>query len=388
MERAEIVSDPAADISAELRRRLGGAGFDVVRFAAIGGAAPGADALKRWIDEGYHAEMAWMPRSLEKRLAPELVLPGARSVVLLGVNYGAGHGDSRPSPKGALGAIAGAPVVGPDGKGAQSGSSLEGVDSVVWARYACYEDYHDTIKPGLVRAGRELECTLGIGPADYRYYVDTGPVLERGWAARAGLGFIGKNGMLISPLFGNWLFLCAILVRAELPSDPPFGTGRLGAGCGRCTRCLDACPTQAFVAPGVVDARRCISYLTIEHKGSIPEAFREAIGDRIYGCDVCADVCPWNRFAQEARSLLLVQRRAFEQLSLDEILSLTPERFAEVFRGTPIKRLKLERLLRNACIAAGNVRSPTLRAPLERLLVHPSPLVREHAAWALARLLT
>lgn len=355
------VSDRAVS---DLKVRLVAAGFDAVRFASLEDPAPGAAELRSWLELGHHAGMDWMPRSLEKRLDPQLVLPEARSIILLGVNYGVRESTVKSGDS----------------------ASVEEGQAPLWARYARYEDYHDTIKVGLEHAGAILETALGIGPEDYRYYVDTGPVLERGWAARAGLGFVGRNGMLVSPDFGNWLFLCAILVRAVLPPDKPFGSGRFAAGCGKCTRCLEACPTQALVAPGVVDARRCISYLTIEHKGAIPEEFREAIGGRIYGCDICAEVCPWNRFARESRSLLLAARTDFLGMPLVELLSLGPETFAALFRRTPVKRLKLERLLRNACVAAGNARDPSLRAPLVRLRDQASPLVREHAVWALGRL--
>jgi epoxyqueuosine reductase len=241
-----------------------------------------------------------------------------------------------------------------------------------------------------------LEELGGVGSTDYRYFVDTGPVLERGWAARAGLGFVGKNAMLISRRFGNWLFLAAILTRAEFVPDPPLRgkpetrnpklEASVGALCGKCTRCMDACPTQALPAPGVVDARRCISYLTIENRGAIPREFRPAIGDHVYGCDICAEVCPWNRFAQESRRLLLVARYDLAARSIRELLALTPERFAEVFRHTPIKRLKLAGLLRNACVVAGNSGDASLVEPLVRLASHTSPLVRAHAVWAVFRL--
>jgi epoxyqueuosine reductase len=221
--------------------------------------------------------------------------------------------------------------------------------------------------------------------------VDTGPVLERGWAAKAGLGFIGKNAMLISRRHGTWLFLETILTRQEFLPDAPVrqqatdfaDTGLL---CGKCTRCLEACPTQAFAAPGVVDARRCVSYQTIENKGIIPRELRAGIGNRIYGCDVCLEVCPWNRFAQAGRSVLLVARRELAGLAVREVLALTPARFAEVFRKTPIKRVKLAGLLRNACIVAGNSGDVSLLEPLVRLAAHESPLVRAHAVWAVRKL--
>jgi epoxyqueuosine reductase len=363
----------------ELRRRLRALGFDEVRFARLDGGPPGADALRAWLAAGRHADMAWMERTTDKRIDPQLVLPGARSIILLGVNYE----PTEEKPK----------IQNPKSK------------MVTWARYALYEDYHDTIKPALVTAGHALEELGGMGSTDYRYFVDTGPVLERGWAARAGLGFVGKNAMLISRRFGNWLFLAAILTRAELVPDPPL-RGKpvprpeadslptrnpkletsVGALCGKCTRCLDACPTQALPAPGVVDARRCISYLTIENRGTIPREFRPAIGGRVYGCDICAEVCPWNRFAQESRRLLLVARYDLAALSIRELLALTPERFAEIFRHTPIKRLKLAGLLRNACVVAGNSGDASLVEPLVRLASHASPLVRAHAVGAVFRL--
>lgn len=344
-----------------LRGRLRALGFDEVRFTSV--APPPSSGLAAWLAGGLQADMHWMERTAAKRLDPAAVLPGVKSLVLLGVNYW----DGRPPP------APGRPV---------------------WARYALHADYHDTLKPALVAAGRILESDLGLGREDYRYYVDTGPVLERGWAAQAGLGFVGKNTMLISRTHGNWLFLAAILVRAELVPDAPIrrtaparsaGNG-VGLLCGSCTRCLDACPTQAFPAPGVLDARRCISYQTIENRGAIPRELRAAIGTRIYGCDVCLEVCPWNRFARAGRRTLLVARDGLAALSLREILALTPARFAEVFRGTAVKRLKLTGLLRNACVAAGNSGDRSLLPALAALAAHPAALVRAHAVWAVGRL--
>jgi epoxyqueuosine reductase len=323
--------------------------------------------LREWLAAGMHGEMQWMERSADKRLDPELVLPGARSVIMLGVSYWSDKMDQR------------------------LGTTDQGPPTARWARYALHEDYHDTMKPALVAAGRALEEIYGAGDRDYRYYVDTGPVLERSWAARAGLGFTGKNAMLVSRRHGNWLFLAAILTRIDFVADEPirnkFHDRAVGALCGSCTRCLDACPTNAFAAPGVVDARRCISYQTIENKGVIPRELRAGIGHRIYGCDVCLEVCPWNRFAREGRQLLLSARYDLAELTLAEILALTPERFAEVFRRTPIKRLKLVGLLRNACVVAGNVGDMSLLPQLVELATtHGSPLVRAHAVWAVQRL--
>jgi epoxyqueuosine reductase len=257
-----------------------------------------------------------------------------------------------------------------------------------------HEDYHDTIKPALAAAGRVLEEEFGLGEHDHRYYVDTGPVLERGFAARSGLGFRGKNAMLISRDFGNWLFLACILTRLEIEPDEPLRPDApraddaepAGLLCGKCTRCLDACPTAAFPAPGVVDARRCISYQTIENKGVIPRELRAGIGNRVYGCDVCLEVCPWNRFAQTGRRMLLAARSGLAELTLGEILALTPVRFAEVFRRTAVKRLKLSGLLRNACIVAGNSGDRGLLPALVALASHESALVRAHAVWAVRKL--
>lgn len=339
-----------------LRARLLALGFDDVRMTDLHALAP--ERLQAWVEQGRHADMDWMQRTLAKRLEPDLVLPGARSVIMLGVNYWPGPAAQR----------------GPR-----------------WARYALHEDYHDTLKPALIAAGRVLEEVCGVTAEDYRCYTDTGPVIERGWAARAGLGFVGKNAMLISRRHGNWLLLATLLTRVELEPDPPVraqasGFADIGLLCGKCTRCLDACPTQAFPEPGVVDARRCISYQTIENKGIIPRELRPGIGRHIFGCDICLEVCPWNRFAQAGRQLLLVARHDLPELTLAELLEMNPERFATVFRRTPVKRLKLRGLLRNACIVAGNSGERALLPALLRLAAHELPLVRVHAVWAAHRL--
>lgn len=381
----------SVDAQQRLRTQLQELGFDEVRFAAVNERAGAVEDPKRglrgWIEQGMQADMHWLDRTVDKRLEPSLVLPGARSVIMLGVSYWS----SRLASFGA-------------------------VPAPRWARYALYDDYHDTMKPALAAAGRLLEVQFGAGAGDYRYYVDTGPVIERGWAAESGLGFVGKNAMLISRRHGNWLFLAAILTRLELAPDKPIrragngpaagadargdGHGRrtgadsgiskeppVGVLCGKCTRCLDACPTNAFAQPGVVDARRCISYQTIENKGVIPRELRAGVGDRIYGCDICLEVCPWNRFARDGRQMLLAARHELAALKLRDILALTPERFAEVFRRTPIKRVKLVGLLRNACVVAGNLRDPSLLPPLIDLASrHASALVRAHAVWAVCQL--
>lgn len=366
----------------QLRADLGALGFDAVRFAA----APSAQAagtrgsvdapqdFAAWLAAGNHADMGWLERGLEKRRDPAAVLPGLRSVIALGVNY-------RPADPASA---------------AQSR----------WAKYAVYTDYHDTIKVALHRAGRILESRFGMTRDDYRVYVDTGPILERGWAARAGMGWQGKNAMMISREHGNWLFLAAILLRLDVPPDPPLRPARDGTGlnaigdyCGSCTRCLTACPTAAFPRPGWVDARRCISYHTIENRGIIPRELRAAFGARVFGCDTCLDVCPWNRFAQAARSALLESREDIARLSLIDLLEMHDEDFRRIFRRTSIKRTGLDGLLRNACIAAGNWNHSAdwhfgpgadrerVAAAVERLCAHTSEIVRAHAVWALFALL-
>jgi epoxyqueuosine reductase len=383
-----------------LRRRLLALGFDEVRFVAAGG--PNS-SLRVWLAAGHHADMQWMEHTADKRMEASLVLPGVRSVIILGVNYWSGSTiENRESSPGGgwdehrarSSAAAKAAGQTPGALRGATGSGQPGkIQNPLWARYALQQDYHDTIKPGLVAAGRVLEEMCGAAGEDYRYYVDTGPVLERGWAARSGLGFRGKNAMLISQRHGNWLFLASILTRVEITPDKPLRKNPLPEGdepagllCGKCTRCLDACPTDAFPRPGVVDSRRCISYQTIENKGIIPRELRPGIGSRIYGCDVCLEVCPWNRFARAGRQMLLAARPAIAELPLREILELTPARFAEIFRGTTIKRLKLTGLLRNACVVAGNTGDASLLPVLGKLAVHEAPVVRAHAVWAVQRL--
>ncbi|HEY9155891.1 MAG TPA: QueG-associated DUF1730 domain-containing protein [Opitutaceae bacterium] len=359
----------------EFRASLYALGFDVVRFVDLEKSARDRRAersLDTWLQAGFQADMAWMERTADKRKDPKLVLEDARSAVLLGVNYWPGE------------------IAQPQAR---------------WARYALYQDYHDTLKPALEAAGKLLEKQYGVTAVDYRYYVDAGPVLERGWAERGGVGFVGKNAMVISRGFGNWLFLSEILTRIPFRPDEPLAPKRAGARlveggsadpapvekrvglyCGSCTSCMTACPTQAIREPGVVDANRCISYQTIENKGIIPRELRAGIGARIYGCDVCLEVCPWNRFAQESRRMLLSARYDLAELSLKDLLELTPERFAEVFRKTPIKRTKITGILRNACIVAANTEARECVPQLVTLASHVSAIVRAHAVWAVCRL--
>lgn len=343
-------------------------GFDEVRFApATEAPAIYADRFAEWLNDGGHAGMGWLERTREKRLDPSRVLPGARSMVMLGVNYWPGEEKARRQE--------------------------------MWAKYALYKDYHDMIEAALKRCGTLLEERFGIGPSDHRYYVDTGPVMERGFAARCGIGFQGKNGMLISRSHGNWLFLACIVTRLRFIPDPPLvggnpveGAGDTGQFCGTCRRCIDACPTDAIREPGLVESRLCISYQTIENKGIIPRELRPLIGGRIFGCDICLDVCPWNRFARSGRQLLLEQRYRLADLTLLEILCMTRERFSEEFRRSPVKRLKWRGLMRNGCVVAANTcgKEPSERAAildaLERLAKDDEPIVRAHAVWAIHRI--
>ncbi len=352
------------------RTELEGWGFDEVRFAPAAAVEEAhAARFERWLGEGGHADMQWLERSRDKRLDPALVLPGARSIVVLGINYLPDQANARRQTR--------------------------------WAKYSLYRDYHDTVEQALKSAGRTLEARFGAGPSDYRYYVDTGPVMERGLAARCGIGFQGKNGMLISRNHGNWLFLACILTRVAFVADPPLKgggaaprTGGVGLFCGSCRRCIDACPTDAIREPGLVDARRCISYLTIENKGVIPRELRPGIGERLFGCDVCLDVCPWNRFAQAGRLLLLERRYHPADLTLPRLLTITQEEFREIFRKSPVKRLKWRGLIRNACVAAGNGyhrdgdregRGQVLET-LTGLAGNAEWLVRAHAVWAVYRI--
>jgi epoxyqueuosine reductase len=290
--------------------------------------------------------MNYMERGEEKRCDPEKVLPGARSIIVLALNYFQGK-EERRSQTAATGKI---------------------------ARYAWGDDYHELIEAKLEEIDQFLR---GFG-GHQKCYVDTGPILERDHAAQAGIGWHGKNTMLIDEQLGTWFFLAEILTTLELPPDAPVPDR-----CGTCVRCIKACPTGAITAPHRLDARRCISYLTIELKGSIPLELRPLIGDRIFGCDDCLDVCPWNRFAQVSHETAFSARPSTVGMTLREYLGLTDEEFRALFRNSPIKRIKRRGLLRNVCVALGNVGSVSDIPALERAAADPEPLVAEHAAWAI-----
>ncbi len=351
-------------------RRLG---FDLVGIAPAGAALDHAPAFLDWLARGYAADMAWMAREPERRLDPRRLLADAASIVVVARNYY---------------------VVPPD-PGVLTDPSRGRI-----ARYAWGLDYHDVLRKRLFALDaflRDLSGRTTYGKA----YVDTGPVLEREWAARAGLGFFGKNTCLIAPRLGSWLFLGVLIVPEALEPDPEplalpgphprwrFSEGVVGT-CGGCTRCLTACPTHAFPAPHVLDARRCISYLTIEHRGPIPRDLRPLMGNWVFGCDVCQDVCPWNaRFARPTDEPAFQPRPEQVAPPLLDLLTLDEATFRARFRKTPLWRAKRRGLVRNACVAAGNWGDP-IAVPVLRhlLLADPEPLVRGHAAWALGRMAT
>ncbi|NIJ19818.1 epoxyqueuosine reductase [Sphingomonas naasensis] len=317
-------------------------------------AAPAAGArLREWLAEGAHGSMIWMEERANHRESPAGLWPEVRSVIALGMSY--------------------APGVDPM---ALAGAGETGRISV----YAQGADYHDLIKRKLKELARWL---VGAAPgADVKVFVDTAPVMEKPLSEAAGLGWQGKHTNLVSRTHGSWLFLGAIYTTLDLAPDGP---GR--STCGSCDACQTACPTDAFPAPYRLDARRCISYLTIEHKGPIPHELREAIGNHIYGCDDCLSVCPWNKFAAAAQANLAFAPRAeLTAPALADLLALDDADFREVFAGSPIKRIGRNRMVRNCLIAAGNSGSAALAAPVRALLDDPDEVVREAAGWALERI--
>jgi epoxyqueuosine reductase len=348
-----------ADGKAKLRERLE-AEAKALGFCAFGvaraDAAPEAGArLRRWLAEGAHGDMLWMAETADRRASPQGLWPEVRSVIALGMSY---------APATDPLALADAPDVGRI------------------SVYAQGADYHDTVKKALKALARWLVAEAGC---ELKVFVDTAPVMEKPLAAAAGLGWQGKHTNLVSRTDGSWLFLGAIYTTLELELEPAEAPH--AAHCGSCTACLDACPTNAFPAPFRLDARRCISYLTIEHKGPIPEEFRAAIGNRVYGCDDCLAVCPWNRFAATARRhRAFLPRAELAAPALADLLALDDASFRQVFAGSPIKRIGRDRMVRNAAIAAGNSGRSELVPVLERLAADPDPAVAESARWALRRL--
>ncbi len=322
-------------------------GFDAVGVASAEPSRHGA-IFDAWLAGGSHADMRWLARDPERRKDPGAFLPGARSVIVVGLNYWLPDPPSQPG----LGRV---------------------------ARYARGADYHGVMRRMLKELARQIE-TLGGPGVQARGAVDSSPIFEREPSARAGVGWIGRNTMLLSRAFGPWLLLGEVVTTLEIPPDTAARDH-----CGSCTRCLDACPTNAFTAPRQLDARRCLSWMTIEARGDIPEEHREAMGDRLFGCDVCLDACPWTRFSREAGRFRETARDDLAQLDPRALLALDEAGFRARFAGTPIERLGLERLQRNACVVLGNVGTP---ADVEQLTAvtqtHASDLVRRHAEWALS----
>ncbi|WP_371681863.1 tRNA epoxyqueuosine(34) reductase QueG [Labrenzia sp. VG12] len=330
-------------------------GFDGVRVAAADSIPQAGARLKEFLDKGRHGTMGWMAETAERRAAPSSLWPDVRSVIMLAMNYGP---DDAPEHH---------PLAHLDDPGS-GGISV----------YARHRDYHDIIKGRL----KELASLLvSRGGGDVKVFVDTAPVMEKPLGEAAGLGWQGKHTNLVSRELGSWFFLGAIFTTLELP---PSGAER--DHCGSCRACLDACPTDAFPAPYQLDARRCISYLTIEHPGPIPAEFREAIGNRIYGCDDCLAVCPWNKFAETAREAKLIARKDLDLPRLLDLLQLDDAAFRKFFSGSPIKRIGRNRFLRNVLIAAGNSGDTALLDEVRGHLADPDETVRSTAVWAFGKL--
>lgn len=311
-------------------------GFNLCGIAPADRPLP-REALLDWLGHGYHAEMAWMERTAQRRLDPHRVWPGVRSVIVLALDY-----NQEPPP-----------------------------DRARLARYALGGDYHSLILKRL----KQLCTLLRSWGGDNKPYVDTGPVMERAWAVEAGLGWIGRHTNLIHPRLGNWLFLATIFTTLELPADSVMPNR-----CGSCVRCLEACPTQAFPAPGRLDARRCLAYLTIENPGPIPHEFRRALGSRLFGCDDCLAVCPWNRWASQTREARLLRRPLPD---VRDTLAWGAEQFREAFAGTPVNRLGVERWRRNASVVLGNIGTPADLPALYSVASQTPSLAAAHAVWAI-----
>ena len=328
------------------------AGFDIVRVTVPGAITSAAPWLAEFLAEGRHGDMAWMADNVARRADPQVLWPDAKSVLMLGLSY--------------------APEDDPIATAVAS-------DRGVISAYARGRDYHDVVKSGLKQVARVLAATAG---ADVKVFVDTAPLMEKPLAAAAGIGWQGKHTNLVSRhVGGSWLFLGAILTTAEIEPDAPETDH-----CGSCRRCLDACPTAAFPQPYKLDARRCIAYLTIEHKGHIAREFRVPIGNRVFGCDDCLAVCPWNKFAEAARDQRIAARAETINPPLSDLLALDDAAFRRQFAGTPVKRTGRDRFIRNVLIAAGNSGDAALLAAVCVLLADASPLVRAMAVWALAQL--
>lgn len=349
-----MVNGPLAmNISHEIEQKARELGFAACGFASAREDPVRAERLEQWLGDGHHGSMEWMETRKSHRRSPQGLWPEARTVIALGMSY--------------------APGVDP--------MALENVQNRARVSvYAQGKDYHDVVKKRLKALARWLvDHAAG---AQVKVFVDTAPVMEKPLGEAGGLGWQGKHTNLVSPDHGSWLFLGAIYTTLEIEPSAPHRDQ-----CGSCRACIDACPTDAFPQPYVIDARRCISYLTIEHKGPIAEQFRSSLGNRIYGCDDCLAVCPWNKFAQAAHAAReFLPRAELVAPRLDELLALDDAGFRSVFSGSPIKRIGRDRFVRNCLYAAGNSGDPALRASVEALLDDPDPAVADAAQWALSRL--
>ena len=339
------------DIRPAIRKDAAELGFAVCRFTDARLPARIGERLDQAIAEGHHGTMGWLAETLARRRSPLAMWPRARSAILLAMNYGP----------------AGDPM-----------ESLARRDRATISVYARNRDYHDIIKGRLKQIAQKLASRM---QADVKVFVDTAPLMEKPLAEQAGLGWQGKHTNLVSRKYGSWLFLGAILTDAELAPDEPEQDH-----CGNCRACLDICPTKAFPAPYRLDARRCISYLTIEHKGPVPREFRRPMGNRIFGCDDCLAVCPWNKFAQSAAEAKLVARPDLNAPRLGDLVGLDDQAFRQMFSGSPVKRIGRDRFIRNVLIAVGNSGDAQLVEPTAALLGDASPLVRGAAVWAISRL--
>src|SRR5580658_1591686 len=342
--------DPAA-LKQALGEQARALGFDVLAVTRPDTIPHAKDALARFIADGFHGDMDWLAANPARRGDPRTLWHDVRSIVMLGVNYGPGHDPLAILEEPERGAI---------------------------SVYAQGDDYHEVIKPRLKTLARWLIEKAG---GDIKVFVDTAAVMEKPLAAASGLGWQGKHTNLVSRQFGSWLFLGAIFTTLDLPPDAPESDH-----CGNCRACLDVCPTAAFPAPYRLDARRCISYLTIEHKGPIPREFREPMGNRIYGCDDCLAVCPWNKFAVVGREVKLAARETLRAPRLADLVRLDDAAFRALFTKSPVKRIGRARFVRNVLIAIGNSNDASLADEAERLLDDESPPVRGAAIWALGRL--
>jgi len=344
----------AQSLEEAIRAKAQELGFVACGFTRADAADAAGLEIRRWLEAGHHGTMGWMEERAHHRVSPLALWPEARSAIALGMSYAPATNPLE---------LAAHPEVGRISVYAQGG------------------DYHKTVKKALKALARFI---VDAAPSELKVFVDTAPVMEKPLAQAAGIGWQGKHTNLVSRDHGSWMFLGVILTSLELQPDAPAAQG---VHCGSCTRCLDACPTEAFLGPHRIDARRCISYLTIEHDGPIPEELRAKIGNRIYGCDDCLAVCPWNSFAEAgAANRAFLQRAELAAPKLADLLALDDAAFREMFAGSPIKRIGVKRMIRNCLVAAGNSGDPKLRKSVVPHLIDPDPVVAEAARWALDQL--